>query len=79
MSERQQTFSEKMSELREKAEDIKAALDMILTCKEAGNLKQVAYWVGKFSHDAGKLCRECLGEELVKTIRDRESNGRIIT
>jgi primosomal protein N'' len=72
-------FSEQMDVLREKAEDIKGALDTLINCKEAGNLKQVSYWVGKVSHDLGDLCRECMGEELLKAIKERKSKGRIIT
>ena len=73
--EKQLTHSERMAELREKGETIKGALDTLLTCKEEGNLKQVTYWVGKVSHDMGMLCKECLGEELVKEMSKR----RIIT
>ncbi len=61
-----ETFSEKMARLREKADEISGSLDTLLTCKEALNPKQVAYWVGKVSHDVSALCKECLGEELLK-------------
>jgi hypothetical protein len=69
------THSEHMEELREKAVDIRGALEVLIKCKEAGNLKQVAYWVGKVSHDVGALCRECLGEELLK---EMSKKGKII-
>ncbi len=71
MKNSKQTFSERMEELREKAKEIKGGLDTLLTCKEAGNPKQVAYWVGKLSRDLTTLCQECLGEELLKKIKDR--------
>jgi len=72
-----QLFSKKMAKLRSKAEEIKGALDTLITCKEAGNLKQITYWVGKLSHDVGGLCRECMGEELIKAIEEREKGGII--
>jgi len=70
-----ETFSEKMTRLREKADDISGALETLFVCKEEGNLKQVAYWVGKVSHDVSDLCKECLGEELMKEMK----KGGIIT
>ena len=63
---KQQKYSERIAELRRKADDIKGALDTLITCKDEGNLKQVAYWVGKVSRDVSALCKECLGEELLK-------------
>ncbi len=74
---KQETHSEKMARLQKKAGDISGALDTLLVCKETGDLKQVAYWVGKVSHDVSDLCKECLGEELLKEMKERE--GRIIT
>jgi hypothetical protein len=65
-----------MEELREKATDIQGALETLIKCKEDGNLKQVAYWVGKVSHDVGLLCKECLGEEMLKEMARK---GKIIT
>ena len=73
---KQQTHSERMAALRDKAEDIQGGLETLITCKEAGNLKQVAYWVGQVSRQVSALCKECLSEELVKSIRDKK---RIIT
>ena len=67
-----------MKRLQEKADDISGALDTLLACKEAGNPKQVAYWVGKVSHDVGDLCKECLGEEMLKEMA-RRNKGRIVT
>lgn len=64
--EKQETFSERIQKFRDKAVEIQGALETLITCKEAGNTKQVAYWVGKVSHDVGALCRECLGEEMLK-------------
>jgi uncharacterized protein YidB (DUF937 family) len=61
-----------MEELREKADDIQGAVATLIKCKEAGNLKQVAYWVGKVSHDVSALCRECLGEEMLKEVAQRK-------
>ncbi len=67
-----ETFEQKMTRLGEKADEISGALNTLLACRQAGNLKQVAYWVGKVSHDVSDLCRECLGEELLKKIEFRE-------
>lgn len=72
------THSERMEKLREKATDIQGALETLITCKEAGNPKQVAYWVGKVSHDVGAFCKECLGEEMLKEMARRQK-GKIIT
>jgi hypothetical protein len=66
-----------MAELRKKAKEVKGGLDTLLDCKEAGNPKQIAYWVGKLSRDMGELCQTCLGEELLKKIKERK--GKIIT
>ena len=73
---KQETYREKMTRLQEKADEISGALDTLLSCKETGNLKQVAYWVGKVSHDVSDLCKECLGEELLKEMTNK---GRIVT
>ena len=74
---RVETFSEQMTRLGEKADDISGGLATLLTCKEAGNSKQVAYWVGKVSHDVSDLCKECLGEELLRKMAAKKK--RIIT
>jgi len=75
--ELQQTHSERIQELRDKAEDIQDSLDTLIKCKEAGNLKQVAYWVGQVSRQVGILCKQCLGEEMLKAMKERKE--RIIT
>jgi hypothetical protein len=75
---RVETFSEQMARLQEKADDISGALTTLLTCKREGNSKQVAYWVGKVSHDASDLCKECLGEELLKKMATKKQE-KIIT
>lgn len=63
MNDRPKTHSEKMDELDETADNIKASLDMVLKLHRAGtNAKQVAYWVGKFSHDAAAFGMACLGD-----------------
>lgn len=74
-----EAFSKRMEELREKAEEIKGGIDTLLSCKEAGNPKQIAYWSGKLSRDFVALCQACLGEELVKKIKERGTEGNIIT
>ncbi len=65
---KQETFSEQMDRLREQADNIGGSLDTLIKCKEAGNLKQVAYWVGQVSRQVGNLCKECLGEEMLKAM-----------
>lgn len=70
-----QTYSERIQELRNKAVEIQGSLETLIKCKEAGNPKQVAYWVGKVSHDVSDLCRECLGEEMLEKMK----KGGIIT
>ncbi len=77
MDTRPMTHSERMSQLREQADNIGDSLNTLITCKEAGNLKQVSYWVGQVSRQVSNLCRECLGEELLKKMKERE--GRVIT
>ena len=77
MSE-EQTHSERIQEMRVKAEEIQGALETLIKCKEAGNPKQVASWVGKVSHDVGALCKRCLGEEMLKEMA-RRNKGRIVT
>jgi len=72
-------WSERMKEIREKAENVKGGVDTLVKCKEAGNLKQIAYWVGKLSRDVVTLSQECMGEELVKSLKDKKKKGRIIT
>jgi hypothetical protein len=68
-----QTHSEKMDALDEMGENIKASLDMALKLHRAGtNAKQVAYWIGKFSHDAAALGRVCL-------VGASKKKGNIIT
>lgn len=67
-SSKYQKHSERMAELHGKAENIKGAVDTLIKYKEAGNLKQVAYWVGKLSRDVVTLSQECMGEELMKRI-----------
>ena len=74
---RPMTHSEKMEQLREQADNIGCSLDTLIKCKEAGNLKQVAYWVGQVSRQVGNLCQECLGEEMLKAMKERE--GGIIS
>jgi len=71
-----ETFSQRMARLREKADEISGGFEKLFACKEAGNLKQIAYWVGKISHDVSDLCKECLGEELMKDMKRKK--GRII-
>lgn len=67
MDDKPMTHSEKMDELDETADNIKASLDMVLKLHRAGNnAKQVAYWIGKFSHDAAALGKVCLGNALKK-------------
>ena len=68
----EQTHSERMNQLREQADSIGDSLNTLITCKEAGNLKQVSYWVGQVSRQVSNLCRECLGEELLKKMKERE-------
>ena len=72
-------WSERMKEIREKAENIKGDIDTLVKCKEAGNLKQIAYWVGKLSRDVVTLSQECMGEEMVKALKDKQRKGKIIT
>lgn len=72
MSEKK-THSEKLKSLEGKIEDIKGELDTLYRCKRDGNMKQVAYWVGKISHDMVKLGSECIGEAVL------EKKGSIIT
>ena len=69
--------SERMEELYEKAENVKGGVDTLMKCKEAGNLKQIAYWVGKLSRDVVTLSQECMGEELLKGAQEKQ--GNIIT
>ncbi len=71
-----QTHSNRIQEMRDKAIEIQGDLENLIKCKEDGSPKQVAYWVGKVSHDVGALCRECLGEEMLKKMAER---GSIIT
>ena len=75
---KEQMYSERIQEMRDKAEEIQGALETLIQCREAGNPKQVAYWVGKVSHDVGALCKECLGEEMLKEMA-RRNEGRIVT
>jgi len=70
------THSERMAEIREKAENVKGVIDTLVDCKEAGNLKQIAYWVGKLSRDVITLSQECMGEEMLKATKQK---GNIIT
>jgi SMC interacting uncharacterized protein involved in chromosome segregation len=70
-------WSERMKEIREKAENIKGDIDTLVACKEAGNLKQIAYWVGKLSRDVVTLSQECMGEEMLKHLKEKK--GQIIT
>lgn len=72
MNDRPKTHSEKMDELDETADNIKTSLDMVLKMKREGHPKQVAYWVGKFSHDAAAFGMACLGSAA-------EEKGKIIT
>lgn len=73
-----ETFEQMMTRLQEQVDNIDGSLATLLTCKEAGNLKQVSYWVGQVSRQVSNLCRECMGEELLKAVAEREK-GRIVT
>jgi len=75
---RKEGFSERMKELRAKAEEIKGGIDTLLNCKEAGNPKQIAFWTLKLSRDFVSLSQACLGEELLKKVRERGQEGNII-
>jgi len=74
----QMTHSDRMAQLREQVEAIQGSLETLITCKDIGNLKQVSYWVGQVSRQVSSLCRECMGEELLKAVAKHEK-GRIIT
>jgi hypothetical protein len=71
--------SERMEELREKAEDIKGGIDTLIKCTEGSNLKQIAYWVGKLSRDVVTFSQACMGDEMIKRIKEKGEKGNIIT
>ncbi len=75
---RPMTHSERIQKMRDKAVEIQGALETLIKCKETENPKQVAFWVGKVSHDVGALCKECLGKEMLKEFA-RRNKGRIVT
>ena len=54
------THSERMAALEELAGNIKGGLDALIEVKRKGNSKQVAFWVGKVSHDVASLGRQCM-------------------
>jgi len=70
--EKKLTHSERLEELKGKGDQVKEAVDTLLKCKGDGNVKQVAYWVGMLSRHVDSLCRDCLGEELLKAMAEKE-------
>jgi len=71
------THSEFLANLKEIVENLKGGLDTLIVAKEAGNGKQIAYWIGKNARDLTELSKLCMGEVVAQ--KYVKGQGGIIT